>query len=87
MSLLLFFQLLDLVFVVCPSVNWYTLVCDSDLAGVEGERGQTSCRGLCGQESHLSLQVFDPLLRVDREVSVIRQPGAAVGTGVHAWCL
>ena len=50
-------------------------------------RGQTSGRGLRGQESHLSLQVFDPLLRVGREVSVIRQPNAAVGTGVHDWCL
>jgi hypothetical protein len=54
--------------------------------GGEGSK-RTGCRGLRVQESHLGFQVFDPLLRVGCEVGVIRQPDAAVGTGVHAWCL
>ena len=50
----------------------------------EGRKQTSSCSFLT-EESHLSLQVFDPSLGVGRESTVIliRQTDAAVGAGVH----
>lgn len=84
MPLLLYLQLLDLVFVIGPSIDCYLLAVL--VACARCPEHTSSCR-LRGQEPYLSLQVFYSLLSIGREVGVIRQPNTAVRTGVPAWCL